>query len=262
MQVTSVIKSPSVNIFRLRNVLSPLTGTGKPGLVMLAWKVEEREPHGNTEAASSSPAIHAQGPGPEPMRLCRGWPATVPGPPRKWSLAPTVNPIRPASLTACPRCGPGSRRTGQVSLCPGGMTRDSTGPSKPSDAVLERSRGWWGPSHSEDHHPSAHLTSQPTCSPAGSGSPDNPPIPPPAWNLPEPRGPPPPIPHATASQPAAHVSPARHHSPVAGSLVWSLTASPPCRKMSSKFSHLCSRLTPPHPGPGPSSELSEPLSGG
>ena len=101
-----------------------------------------------------------------------------------------------------------------------------------------------------------------TASPAGSGSPDNPPIPPPAWNLPEPRGPPPPIPHATASQPAAHVSPARHHSPVAGSLVWSLTASPPCRKMSSKFSHLCSRLTPPHPGPGPSSELSEPLSGG
>ena len=38
-----MIKSPSINIFRLRNVLNPLTGTRKSRFVQPAWESYQRQ---------------------------------------------------------------------------------------------------------------------------------------------------------------------------------------------------------------------------
>lgn len=260
--MTSVIKSPSIHIFCLRNVLSPLTRTRKPGLVMLAWKVEERERCGIRKRPVSRPQSTPRAPGPEPARLCRGWPATVPGSPRKWSLDPTVNPIRLSSLTTCPRSEVPAAGGAARSVCaPGEDQGTPKGPPSPVTQFWKEAEGGGGPSHSKDHCASAPFTSRPTCSPAGSGAPRQPnPLPgtsqSPVDHHSRPHMPPPP------SQPPVSLL---FVATVLSRVPWSDRSQhllPAGKRAPRRSDTLCSRRNPPHPGPGPSEELSEPLSGG
>lgn len=155
-------------------MLSPLTRTRKPGLVMLAWKVEERERCGIRKRPVSRLQSTPRAPGPEPALLCRGWPAMVPGSPRKWSLDPTVNPIRLSPLTTCPGSEVPAAGGAARSLCaPGEDQGTPKGPPSPVTQFWKEAEGGGGPSHSKDHCASAPFTSRPTCFPAGSGAPGN-----------------------------------------------------------------------------------------
>lgn len=172
--MTSVIKSPSIHIFCLRNVLSPLTRTRKPGLVMLAWKVEERERCGIRKRPVSRPQSTPRAPGPEPARLCRGWPATVPGSPRKRSLDPTVNPIRLSSLTTCPRSEvPAAGGTARSVSAPGEDQGTPKGPPSPVTQFWKEAEGGGGPSHSKATAPQHPPPPGPPAPLPARGPPDN-----------------------------------------------------------------------------------------
>lgn len=68
-----MIKSPSINIFRLRNVLNPLTGTRKPCFVQPTWESYPREsfvePGEQSARVPSRPAAAGGARVPLPARL-------------------------------------------------------------------------------------------------------------------------------------------------------------------------------------------------